>query len=76
MSVGEELLKLWCKQFKLDLAVFTMMEEGMLIGICSLVDDFLHVGNEKFEEIMSKLQQRFLAGKIEQGDFQYIGFKI
>ena len=79
MSVRDELLSLGFRQLKLDPAVFTLIREGSLIGImCCHVDDFLHAGNETFEAAMCKLRQRFLAGKIEEGNFRYIniGFQI
>lgn len=41
------------------------------------MDDFLHAGDDIFEEtIMNMLRQRFLAGKVEEGNFKYIGFQI
>jgi hypothetical protein len=77
MSVRDELLSLGFRQLKLDPAMFTLIREGSLIGIiCCHVDDFLHAGNETFEAGMCKLRQRFLAGKIEEGNFSYIGFQI
>ena len=77
MSVRDELLSLGFKQLKLDLTMFTLIREGSLIGIiCCHVHDFLHAGNETFEAVMCKLRQRFLAGKIEEGNFRYIEFKI
>ena len=52
------------------------MSGGTLAGvICCHVDDFLHAGNEAFDAFTCKLR-RFLAGKVEVGDFQYIGFYI
>jgi hypothetical protein len=54
--------------------LFSLQESIM----CCHVDDFLHAGNETFEAAMCKLRQRFLAGKIEEGNFRYIniGFQI
>ena len=61
-SVRDELVSLGCVQSKLDPAVFTMIEDGSLVGIiCCHVDDFLHAGDERFENVMHKLQERFLA---------------
>jgi hypothetical protein len=40
------------------------------------VDDFSHAGNTEFEAMMGKLKQRFLAGKVGEHDFYYIGFHI
>jgi hypothetical protein len=77
MSVRDELLSLGFRQLKLDPAMFTLIREGSLIRIiCCHVDGFLHAGNETFETVMCKLRQRFPAGKIEEGNFRYIGFQI
>ena len=40
------------------------------------IDDFLHAGENEFHMIMAKLRERFLAGKLEEGQFGYVGFKI
>ena len=37
---------------------------------------FLNAGDESFEITMQKLHKRFIAGKIEDGDFQYISFQM
>jgi len=77
LSVHNELTSLGCTQLKFDPAVFIMIKNGHLTGIiCSHVDDFLHAGDESFEITMQKLRKRFIAGKIEEGDFQYIGFRM
>ena len=67
-----------CKQSQLDPALFYMIDNGELIGIvASHVDDFLHSGTQVFEEkVMSKLRKRFVAGKIEEKIFRYVGFDI
>lgn len=44
--------------------------------VCCYVDDFLYVGEVEFEDLLCKLKQRFLVGKVEEIDFQYIGFYI
>ncbi|CAC5412222.1 unnamed protein product [Mytilus coruscus] len=67
LSVREELLSLGCKQCSLDPAVFVKHTDQRLSGIiCCHVDDFLHSGDEKFEEVMRKL---FVAEKIEEKKF-------
>ncbi|CAC5406207.1 unnamed protein product [Mytilus coruscus] len=77
LSVREELLSLGCKQCSLDPAVFVKHTDQRLSGIiCCHVDDFLHSGDEKFEEVMRKLRTRFVAGKIEEKNFSYVGFQI
>ena len=40
------------------------------------MDDFLHAGDELFEALMEKLRGRFSAGKVEEKEFRYIGFKV
>ena len=77
LSVKEELFKLGCKMCEIDPAMFFVHKDGKLSGIiCCHVDDFLHAGNEFFEEIMISLRKRFVAGKIEERNFDYIGFRI
>ena len=45
--------------------------------MASHIDDFLHTGDESFDkEVMEKLRSKFLAGKLEEGIFKYVGFKI
>ncbi|CAC5360729.1 unnamed protein product [Mytilus coruscus] len=57
--------------------MFILTVKGSVQGIfCCHVDDFLHAGNEEFEKLMEKLRKRFIAGKIEEEDFRYIGFMI
>ncbi|CAC5365129.1 purA [Mytilus coruscus] len=66
-----------CRQSKLDPALFILTVKGSVQGIfCCHVDDFLHAGNEEFEKLMEKLRKRFIARKIEEEDFLYIGFMI
>ena len=72
----EELVKLGCKQSKLDPAVFVLQTHELNGIICCHVDDFLHAGNEALEKIMSHLRQRFLAGRVEEKNFKYLGFQI
>ncbi|CAC5368587.1 unnamed protein product [Mytilus coruscus] len=76
-SAREELLSLGCKQCSLDLAVFVKHTDQRLSGIiCCHVDDFLQSGDEQFEEVMRKLRTRFVAGKIEEKNFSYVGSQI
>ncbi|CAC5390512.1 unnamed protein product [Mytilus coruscus] len=77
INVREELLSLGCKQCSSDPAVFVKHTDQRLSGIiCCHVDDFLHSGDETFEEVMRKLRTRFVAGKIEEKNFSYVGFQI
>ena len=76
-SVKEELLKLGFIQCRLDPAVFYFQEQKKLKGmICCHVDDFLHAGDLRFDQLMEKLRARFSAGEVEEKKFRYIGFQI
>ena len=77
ISVRDELISLGLTQMKLDPAMFTYFKDGQLHGIiCCHVDDFLHAGTEIFDALMTELRKRFIAGKIVEKSFQYIGFEI
>ena len=76
-SVKGELLKLWCKISEMDPAMFYLHKGNKLSGIaCCHVDDFLHAGEEHFDNIMISLRKRFVAGKVEERNFNNIGFRI
>ena len=78
-SVFELLVNLGCQQSKLDPALFIKRDSsGVLIGCIALhVDDFLHCGTSEFDIIiMDELRKRFLAGKMEEGNFRYVGFDV
>ena len=66
------------KQLSGDDALFYMVENNTLIGLCALhVDDFLTGGTKKFEDILDKkLQGRFTFGKIELQKFKFTGMNI
>jgi hypothetical protein len=55
-----------------------MRTENTINGIiCIHVDDFLHAGDSKFEQqIVNQITQRFIAGKVEESCFKYIGFNV
>ena len=76
-SVVETLISLGCEQSSLDPALFYLKRDGILVGmIVSHIDDFLHSGSPEFEEVLKKLRERFLAGKLEEGKFRYVGFNV
>ena len=77
-SVVMELKNLGCLQSMSDPALFYYKKDGNLCGILvSHIDDFLHAGNNTFEEdIMQKLRCRFVAGKLMENDFSYVGFQV
>ena len=61
----------------IDPATFFLHNAGKLSGIIYChVDDFLHAGDEHLEKIMVNLRRRFVAGKVEERSFNYIGFRI
>ena len=77
-SVVEKLKELGCVQSSMDPAMFYKVCEGQIVGIVAChIDDFLHAGNHYFDvSVMEKLRERFLAGKLEMGQFRYIGFEF
>ena len=77
INVKEELLKLGCKISEMDPAMFYLHKGDKLSGIvCCHVYDFLHAGEEHFDNIMISLRKRFVAGKVEVRNFNYSGFRI
>lgn len=78
-SVVDELNLLGCIQATLDPALFYKFDSsGELVGLLvSHIDDFLHAGEGVFDtEVMAGLRNRFLAGKLEEDHFTYIGFTV
>ena len=77
-SVKEVLITLGCCQCKLDLALFIYTHNNKLSGIIALhVDDFLHTGDCHFKkDIIQPLTKKFVAGKLDEGSFNYVGFQI
>ena len=77
-SVVMELKSLGCKHSVCDPALFYFENDSKLSGVLvSHIDDFLHAGDAVFEaEVMNKLRQRFVAGKLMHSTFPYIGFQI
>ena len=77
ISIREELLKSRYEISKMDPAVTFLHKGDKLSGIVRChVDNFLHAGDEHFEKIMNSLRKRFVAGKIGERNFNYIGFRI
>ena len=76
-SVEEVLRDQGCLQSSLDPALFLKRQNGELVGMIAIhVDDFLHAGTEEFDCVMNKLRERFLAGRIDEGQFRYVGFDL
>ena len=78
ISVEEELERLGCTRSSLDPSVFYKRQDNKIIGVLAChIDDFLHAGNEDFDDdVMKKLCSRFLAGKIAERNFMYVGFEV
>lgn len=77
LSVKDELIRLGYKMSEMDPAMFFLLNRGKFSGmVCCHVDDFLHAGDEHLEKIMVNLRKRFIAGKVEERNFYYIGFRI
>ena len=74
----EAMLQIGCEQSSLDPALFYFKRDGIIMGMMSShIDDFLHAGCEEFDKmVMDRLRNRFLAGKLEEVQFTYIGFDI
>ena len=77
-SVVETLLTLHCKQCKSDPALFVCRRNGRFFGmIASHIGDFLYAGEGTFDPLVrSNLRQRFLAGKLDETNFRYVGLHI
>lgn len=77
-SVANELYVSGCIQSQLDPSLYFYHENSEVHGIIvSHIDDFLYAGTDKFcSVIIGKLCQRFLAGKLEEGYFRYVGYQI
>ena len=78
LKVREILLALGCTQSLLDPGLFFLKVNGELEGIIGLhVDDFLHCGSNKFEQvIIDPVMKHFKVGKNEKVCFMYTGFAI
>ena len=77
--VQETLKKLGCQQSNLDSGIFYKLGHGQKIcGIIGLhVDDFLHAGDEQFEQdVVHDICNEFKVGKNEKGNFVYTGFSF
>ena len=77
-SVTETMKNLGCQISSVDPALFFLRRHGHLEGIvASHIDDFLHAGSDIFDAVvMTRLRDRFLAGKVEESHFRYIGFEV
>ena len=69
---------LGCCQCKLDPILFIFRHNTKLSDIIALhVDDFLHTCDYQFKlNIIQLLTKKFMAGKLDEGSFNYVGFQI
>ena len=77
--VQETLKKLGCQQSSLDSGIFYKLGQGQKIcGVIGLhVDDFLHAGDEQFEQdVVHDICKEFKVGKNEKSNFVYTGFSF
>ena len=78
LKLEEKMKELGLHEVHSDGAVFTYVKGSTLHGfVATNVDDLLMVGDEVFEEeVTKKLQELFKFSKIEDKDFTYCGCKI
>ena len=79
LSVNQALRNQDCIQSELDPSLFYYKnQQGVLDGmLVSHIDDFLHGGNLQFDRhVMDSLRENFLAGKLEQKNFTYVGLEV
>ena len=70
-SVKEELINLGMKQSKVDSSLFYMTSNTQVTGALVMhIDDFLHCGNEVFEEkVLKPLAESFTVGRRAKDNF-------
>ena len=78
LKVKEALESLGMKMSIYDEALFYKTDKGTLIGLIAVhVDDFLHVGNERFENtVVSKIKDIFEISQQHDQSFNYLGLEI
>ena len=77
-SIEEVLLKLGMTQSQVDPTLYYLEDQGHVMGaLVTHIDDFMHCREDFFnEKVMDKLRQKFVAGKMEEREFKYVGFDI
>ena len=77
-TVRDELLRLGMRVCQYEPAMFMLKKGGVLEGIiCIHVDDFCWGGTKLFEEhVISRLEEDFLVGATDSGQFKYVGIHI
>ena len=78
LKVEKEVLAVGCAQSRLSPAMFMYKRQGFLAGMIILhVDDFLHAGNELFQEnVIQKIREKFTVGATGINSFRYTGLNI
>ena len=78
LKVKEVLEQLGMKMSIYDEALFYYKEVGNLCGLIAIhVDDFLHVGNKRFEEtVIYKIKELFEISQEHDQFFNYLGLEI
>ena len=80
IELSETLIRLGCKQSKLDEALYLWYDkDGEVAGmLLTHVDDILHgTGTEEFEKrILQHLKEKFQFGSEEEGEFRYVGMQV
>ena len=79
LSVREKVTDLGCFVSTVDPSLFYYHnKDGSLAGVLiTHVDDFLHAGNQVFnEEVILPLKRHFVAGSQAEGHFRYVGFDV
>jgi hypothetical protein len=79
LSINQALRNQGCVQSELDPSLFYYKSKSNVVDgiLVSHIDDFLHGGSKQFDEqIMNNLRTHFLAGKLEEKNFTYVGIEI
>ena len=77
-SATEEMLKLGCKQSKLDKSLFIWYENGKLQSLFfTHVDDFLSAGSYNLgKSVLDKIMVKCRMGKLKSGNFKSVDTDI
>ena len=78
LELKTRLEKIGLREVSGNTALFTMHDEGKLIGlVCSHVDDLLMAGNQRFKKLVSdQILKSFLFSKVEWNKFKYLGCEV
>ena len=71
-------LKLGMTESQVDPTLYYLEEQGHVIGaLVTNIRDFMHCGEDSFnEKVTDKVRQKFVAGKMEEREFKYVGFHV